>query len=125
MLMLLLPVRAIVILTPKDLSIWVLAYLAFVSAITLRALASDKSKAQQRQWRIPEQTLHLLEFAGGWPASFIGQRIFRHKTRKSEYQTAFWGIVFLHQYVALDVVNDWKWTQKVWETIGPLLEKIS
>ena len=35
------------------------------------------------------------------------------------------GIVFLHQYVALDLVHDWKWTQKIWETIGPLLEKIS
>ncbi len=50
----------------------------------------DKHAAQQGAWRIAENTLHLLELAGGWPSALIAQQVLRHKNRKSGYQMVFW-----------------------------------
>ncbi|GGM08616.1 DUF1294 domain-containing protein [Pseudomonas asuensis] len=62
----------------------------------------DKHSALKNQRRIPENTLHLLELAGGWPGGLIAQQVFRHKTRKVSYQAAFWIIVLLHQALWID-----------------------
>ena len=37
--------------------------------------------------------LHMLEALGGWPGALVGQRWFRHKTRKARFQGVFWAIV--------------------------------
>jgi len=74
-----------------------------VAAIGLAAFASfgwDKRRARRGKRRIPESTLHMLELFGGWPGSYLGQRIFRHKTLKQSYQVYFWLIVFLYQAVS-------------------------
>ena len=63
--------------------------------------------------RIPEQTLHLLEILGGWPAAFLAQRVLRHKSSKVSYQIAFWLIVLLYQFVAIDFQRDWKVSQEI------------
>ena len=64
----------------------------------------DKNSAQQGRQRIPENTLHLVELAGGWPGALLAQQLFRHKTRKVSYQVMFWAIVVLHQLFWLDQV---------------------
>lgn len=46
--------------------------------------------------RIPEQTLHRLEWLGGWPGALLAQQLFRHKTIKESYQRTFWLIVTVH-----------------------------
>src|SRR5690606_41930553 len=54
------------------------------SAIAFLTLGLDKRRARRGEWRVPESTLHALELLGGWPGSFFGQRVHRHKTdRKS------------------------------------------
>ncbi|PSB19755.1 DUF1294 domain-containing protein [Phormidesmis priestleyi ULC007] len=67
-----------------------------MSLVTYALYAKDKSRAQRRQWRTPEQTLHLCELAGGWLGGFIAQRMLRHKSQKASYQTKFWTIVAVH-----------------------------
>lgn len=67
-----------------------------MSVLTFKLYAHDKARAQNKQWRTPENTLHLCELLGGWPGAFIAQRRLRHKNRKASYQTVFWGIVTLH-----------------------------
>jgi uncharacterized membrane protein YsdA (DUF1294 family) len=42
---------------------------------------------------VPERTLHLLALLGGWPGAILGQRHFRHKTRKVSFLFAFWAVV--------------------------------
>lgn len=37
-----------------------------------------------------EARLHLFELCGGWPGALLGQRVFRHKTRKAPFQVAFY-----------------------------------
>ncbi len=64
-------------------------YLA-ISAGAFLAYASDKSKAQRRVSRIPENTLHLFSLIGGWPGAAIAQQLLRHKTQKREFRIVFW-----------------------------------
>jgi uncharacterized membrane protein YsdA (DUF1294 family) len=59
------------------------------SGVAAIAYALDKSAAERGGWRTSESTLHVLAIAGGWPGALIAQRIFRHKSRKRTFQTAF------------------------------------
>ncbi len=71
------------------------AYLA-ASLIAYAVYAWDKSAARDRQWRIPENTLHLLALLGGWPGALIAQQRLRHKTKKVSFLLVFWGTVALN-----------------------------
>ncbi|AYF48709.1 DUF1294 domain-containing protein [Pseudomonas fluorescens] len=73
-----------------------------VSVIAFFLYWSDKRKARTDGWRTPENILHAVELAGGWPGALIAQQVFRHKTRKVSYQVLFWVIVLLHQVFWLD-----------------------
>ncbi|WP_234413688.1 DUF1294 domain-containing protein [Ideonella sp. A 288] len=66
------------------------------SAITLAFYASDKAAARRGGWRVPEQTLHLLALAGGWPGALVAQQVFRHKTTKASFRAVFWGTVIVN-----------------------------
>jgi uncharacterized membrane protein YsdA (DUF1294 family)/cold shock CspA family protein len=67
-----------------------------MSLVTYFLYADDKSRAKRKDWRTPEQTLHLCELAGGWLGGFIAQRLLRHKSQKESYQSVFWMIVIIH-----------------------------
>ena len=66
------------------------------SLLAFAAVGLDKYRASRAKRRVPEHVLHAFEFLGGWPGSLLGQRTFRHKTRKLMYQGVFWGIVAMH-----------------------------
>ena len=83
-------------------------YPLLVNGITYLVYASDKKRAQERAWRIPEIVLHFLELLGGWPGAFVAQRRLRHKCVKLGYQITFWLIVALHQYVAFGFLRRWE-----------------
>jgi uncharacterized membrane protein YsdA (DUF1294 family)/cold shock CspA family protein len=74
----------------------VLALYCVASAVTFVAYALDKSAAQNQRWRTPEQTLHLLAIAGGWPGAWVAQRLFRHKTSKISFRRVFWATVVIN-----------------------------
>jgi uncharacterized membrane protein YsdA (DUF1294 family) len=70
-------------------------YLA-ASAASIVVYAADKSAARHGRWRASESTLHLLAVIGGWPGALVAQRLFRHKSRKPSFQTAFFFTVVLN-----------------------------
>ena len=76
----------------------------FLSLLTFIAYAMDKIKAHRNEWRIPEKTLHWLEFLGGWPGALIAQRVIRHKNKKTSFQVIFWVIVIIHIAIWTDIV---------------------
>ena len=60
------------------------AYLIFIAVMSLIAFVlylSDKVKAKQRAWRIPEKVLLGIGFFGGAIGALAGMQIFRHKTK--------------------------------------------
>lgn len=67
-----------------------------LSVVTMAAYAFDKSAARNGRWRTQEQTLHLLELAGGWPGAWLAQAFLRHKSRKTSFRIEFWFCVVLN-----------------------------
>ena len=68
-----------------------------VSVVAFLLYWGDKRKARSDAWRTPENVLHAVELAGGWPGALLAQQVFRHKTRKVSFQVVFWFVVLLHQ----------------------------
>lgn len=79
-----------------------LAAYGVVSVVAFLLYWSDKRKARTERWRTPENVLHAVELAGGWPGALLAQQVFRHKTRKVSFQVVFWIIVLLHQVFWID-----------------------
>lgn len=50
----------------------------------------DKARSKRGAQRIAEKSLHLWALFGGWPGGFIGQRLFRHKTKKVSFLVIYW-----------------------------------
>jgi len=66
------------------------------SLITYFVYDRDKAAARQNTWRTPENTLHFLALAGGWPGALLAQQYIRHKSTKLEFRIVFWGTVILN-----------------------------
>ncbi|WP_116475317.1 DUF1294 domain-containing protein [Zobellella maritima] len=86
---------------------WPLLAYGAMSVASFAAYGLDKHRARQAQWRLPENLLHLLDLAGGWPGGLLAQRRFRHKTRKTRFQLLFWCIVLLHLALWLGWLPAW------------------
>jgi uncharacterized membrane protein YsdA (DUF1294 family) len=81
----------------SDKAVWiVLGWYLALSTIAFLLYGRDKSAAAHGRWRTPEATLHLVALLGGWPGALVGQRVFRHKTRKQPFQAVFWGTVVVN-----------------------------
>lgn len=77
----------------------VVAYLSLVAVTSCASFIAywlDKRRAVGGGRRMPERTLHLLAFLGGWPGALLAQRQFRHKTKKVSFRIMFWVVVVLH-----------------------------
>jgi uncharacterized membrane protein YsdA (DUF1294 family) len=78
---------------------FLVAYLGTVFMMSIVCFVTygwDKRRALNGGRRVPENTLQLLAFFGGWPGAIIGQRHFRHKTQKLPFLIVFWAVVVLH-----------------------------
>ena len=70
-----------------------------LTAVVLLNLATfyfywrDKDAAVNDTLRVPEQQLHALAVAGGWPGAWFAQQILRHKTVKQPFRAVYWGTV--------------------------------
>jgi uncharacterized membrane protein YsdA (DUF1294 family)/cold shock CspA family protein len=76
-------------------AIIVLVY-GVMSAFAFLLYGIDKSAAKSNRWRTQESTLHFVELAGGWPGAVFAQDVFQHKSKKAEFQLAFWVMVVLN-----------------------------
>ncbi|WP_460163921.1 DUF1294 domain-containing protein [Pseudomonas sp. S2_F03] len=97
-----LPLAGSVLLWLRGVSLIPLAAYGGVSVLAFFLYWSDKRKARADTWRTPENVLHAVELAGGWPGALLAQQVFRHKTRKVSFQLLFWLIVLLHQVFWID-----------------------
>lgn len=69
---------------------------AALSLLAFLAYAHDKRAAGLGRRRTPERSLHLIDFAGGWPGGLLAQQVLRHKSSKTAYQAVFWATVALN-----------------------------
>lgn len=94
-----------------DWRVWT-AYVVAINILSYAAYAKDKQRARERDWRISENALHLLDGLGGWAGGLIARRRLRHKCSKTSFQIIFWLIVLAHQFVAIDSLIDWRMSRK-------------
>lgn len=97
---------------------YVIGYFLALSAVSYELCRRDKKKALAEEWRTAESTLHMFEFLGGWPGSYVAQSKFRHKISKVSYQFSFWIIVGFYQLISLDYLQGWRLFSEVLGLVG-------
>lgn len=82
-----------------------LGTILILSVVSFGIYGFDKSRATRGGRRVPERTLQLLAFLGGWPGAILGQQYFRHKTKKFSFQLVFWSLTVLHIALVSTVIK--------------------
>ncbi len=77
-------------------SFYLAAWYLAVSTICFVTYGFDKSAARAGRRRVSEGRLHFVSIIGGWPGAILAQQVFRHKSRKREFQIVFWITVSLN-----------------------------
>ncbi|MDJ0338709.1 DUF1294 domain-containing protein [Cryobacterium sp. PH31-O1] len=76
--------------------LWVAGLYLIASLICFVLYATDKRRARNGSSRVPERTLLVWGFIGGWPGAIVAQQVLRHKTQKKSFREAFWATVVLN-----------------------------
>lgn len=80
---------------------YIIIYLIIVNITAFAAMASDKKRARNKSWRIPESVLLTLAFIGGSFGALSGMFICRHKTKHLKFTILFPIFLLLHIAAAL------------------------
>lgn len=60
-------------------------YLLLLNLLGFVLMGTDKKRARNNQWRIPEKTLFMVAILGGSLGSLLGMKYFRHKTKHNKF----------------------------------------
>ncbi|QIO07762.1 DUF1294 domain-containing protein [Acinetobacter lanii] len=82
-----------------------LLVISIINAITYWMYAQDKEAAQLGNRRVPENTLHLLSFLGGWPAAWLAQQRLRHKTQKQPFRKIYFCTIVFNILLILWLIS--------------------
>ncbi|MGF6147968.1 RNA chaperone/anti-terminator [Kingella potus] len=94
---------------------WLLfAWYIVAGIITFAAYYSDKQAAQAGEWRIKEDTLHMLALLGGWGGALLAQAYMRHKSQKASFRSVFYATVFFNTAALLYLATRPAWFAVLW-----------
>lgn len=71
---------------------YIIYYFVIKNFIAFMLMYVDKSRARKSQWRIKESTLLFSAILGGSLGSYLGMKLFRHKTKHPKFK---YGIPFI------------------------------
>ena len=74
----------------------IIIYLILINITSIALTISDKVRAINNKWRIPEKTLLLVGLLGGATGEFITMNIIRHKTKHLKFMLLLPLEIFLH-----------------------------
>ncbi|WP_130803708.1 DUF1294 domain-containing protein [Acinetobacter ihumii] len=80
-------------------------FIALMNALSYWLYAQDKEAAQLGNRRVPEQTLHIVSFLGGWPAAWLAQQKLRHKTQKQPFRKIYFCSIVLNILLLLWLIS--------------------
>lgn len=73
-----------------------IAYALLINFIAVVITISDKIKAKNNSWRIPERILFTVAIIGGALGEFITMKLIRHKTKHIKFMVGLPAIILLH-----------------------------
>lgn len=79
----------------------IIYYLLVINAVAFIVYGIDKLKARKGRWRIPEVTLLLLALVGGSVGSWLGMKVWHHKTMHRKFQYGLPTILLLQLALAV------------------------
>ncbi len=82
-----------------------LLFISIINVMTYWFYAQDKEAAQLGNRRVPENTLHILSFLGGWPAAWLAQQRLRHKTQKQPFRKIYFCTIFFNILLILWLIS--------------------
>ena len=80
-------------------------FIALMNVLSYWFYAQDKEAAQLGNRRVPEQTLHIISFLGGWPAAGLAQQKLRHKTQKQPFRKIYFCTIVLNIFLLLWLIS--------------------
>lgn len=82
-----------------------LLFISLMNAASYWFYMQDKEAAQLNKQRVPENTLHILAFLGGWPAAWLAQQRLRHKTQKQPFRKIYFCTIALNILLILWLIS--------------------
>ncbi|MEG0371787.1 MAG: DUF1294 domain-containing protein [Clostridium sp.] len=79
----------------------VYSYILLINIIGFLTMYIDKRRSIKKKWRISENTLMVIAIIGGSLGSFLGMRMFRHKTKHLKFKLGLPIIIFIQLGAAL------------------------
>lgn len=79
----------------------VIYYLLIINAVAFIVYGIDKFKARKDRWRISEATLLLLALVGGSIGSWLGMKVWHHKTMHLKFKYGLPAILLLQLALAV------------------------
>ena len=79
----------------------IIYYLLVINAVAFIIYGIDKLKARKGRWRISEATLLLLALVGGSIGSWLGMKVWHHKTMHRKFQYGLPTIFLLQLAIAV------------------------
>ena len=79
----------------------IIYYLLIINAVAFIVYGIDKLKARKGRWRISEATLLLLAIVGGSIGSWLGMKVWHHKTMHRKFQYRLPIILLLQLAIAV------------------------
>ncbi|OTG84974.1 DUF1294 domain-containing protein [Acinetobacter sp. ANC 4648] len=83
----------------------VLLFIMLMNMMTYWFYSQDKEAAQNGNRRVPENTLHILSFLGGWPTAWLAQQKLRHKTQKQPFRKIYFCTIGLNILLILWLIS--------------------
>lgn len=83
----------------------ILLFVSIINVMTYWFYSQDKEAAQINQRRVPENTLHILAFLGGWPAAWLAQQRLRHKTQKQPFRNIYFCTIVFNILLILWLIS--------------------
>lgn len=79
-------------------------YLILINFLGIASMASDKIRAMERRYRIPESVLLLISIIGGSIGSIAGMLLFRHKIRRAKFRIGL-PVILILQIALIVLLN--------------------
>lgn len=73
-------------------------FLVLINVIGFTLMGVDKNRSKKNKWRIRERTFFIISLVGGSLGTYVGMKVWHHKTKHSHF---VWGIpgIFLIQFI--------------------------